>query len=62
MIVPDPYEESNPINSKYGSASGGDTSYGTVIQTAYKLEINNTYFNRGVNLLKSDAKYFINAK
>lgn len=59
---PDPYEESDPINSGYSSGDSGDTSSGTVTQTAYKLEINNTYFNRGVNLLKSDTIYFINAR
>lgn len=60
---PDPYEESDELNSQYikGEWKNCD-SYTDFVQTAYELPINYEYFNKGVDLLKSSAKYFISAR
>jgi len=61
---PDPYEESDKINTQY--VSGGwnkiNTEYTAFTQTAYRLPINMQYFNRGIDVLRSNEKYFIAAR
>lgn len=60
---PDPYDESNVINNGYVSGGwneiGSDTAF---IQTAYRLPITQDYFSKGINLLRSDEKYFISSR
>ena len=61
---PDPYEESDKINTKYVSGSWNkiNTDYTAFTQTAYRLPINMQYFNRGIDVLRSNEKYFIAAR
>lgn len=60
---PDPYEESDPINT---STTTEQSMYPceslTVTKTGYSMPINSTYFGEAAKFLSSDSKYFVAAR
>ena len=60
---PDPYEESDPINS---STTTEQSMYPcgslTVTKTGYSMPINSSYLGEAARLLSSDSKYFVAAR